>query len=66
MVLPIYVYGADVLRENAKEIDFASYEGLQELIANFEGRMTTGFVGTPHILHVLSENNLCKSVCPTG
>jgi hypothetical protein len=39
MVLPIYVYGADVLRETAKEIDFASYEGLQELIANMQETM---------------------------
>ncbi len=39
MVLPIYVYGADVLRENAKEIDFANYEGLQELIANMQETM---------------------------
>ena len=28
---------------------------LKELISNFDGRMTTGFVGTPYILHVLSE-----------
>ena len=39
MVLPIYVYGAEVLRENAKEIDFANYEGLQELIANMQETM---------------------------
>ena len=39
MVLPIYVYGAEVLRENAKDIDFASYEGLQELIANMQETM---------------------------
>ena len=39
MVLPIYVYGAEVLRENAKEIDYASYEGLQELIANMQETM---------------------------
>ena len=29
---------------------------LAKLIADFDGRMTTGFVGTPHILHALSEN----------
>jgi len=29
---------------------------LAELIAEFDGRMTTGFVGTPYILHVLSDN----------
>ena len=29
---------------------------LAELIANFDGRMTTGFVGTPYILHALSDN----------
>ena len=28
---------------------------LLELIKSFDGRMTTGFVGTPYILHVLSE-----------
>lgn len=39
MVLPIYVYGAEVLRERAKEIDFAQYEGLQELIANMQETM---------------------------
>lgn len=39
MVLPIYVYGAEVLRETAKEIDYAGYEGLQELIANMQETM---------------------------
>lgn len=39
MVLPIYVYGAEVLRERAKEIDFQQYEGLQELIANMQETM---------------------------
>ena len=29
---------------------------LAELIAENDGRMTTGFLGTPHILHVLSQN----------
>ncbi len=29
---------------------------LCELIADFDGRMTTGFVGTPYILHALSDN----------
>ncbi len=29
---------------------------LCELIAENDGRMTTGFVGTPHILHALSDN----------
>ncbi len=29
---------------------------LAELIADFDGRMTTGFVGTPCILHALSES----------
>ena len=29
---------------------------LVELIHNFDDRMTTGFVGTPYILHVLSSN----------
>ncbi len=29
---------------------------LAELIAGFGGRMTTGFVGTPYILHALSDN----------
>ncbi len=31
-------------------------EKLAELIAENDGCMTTGFVGTPHILHALSEN----------
>ena len=29
---------------------------LAELIDGFDGRMTTGFVGTPYILHALSDN----------
>ena len=29
---------------------------LEELIIENEGKMTTGFVGTPYILHVLTEN----------
>ena len=29
---------------------------LEELIHSFDDRMSTGFVGTPYILHVLSEN----------
>ena len=29
---------------------------LAELISENDGRMTTGFLGTPHILHVLSQN----------
>ena len=33
----------------------ALIEKLCELIRSFDGRMTTGFVGTPYILHVLSE-----------
>ena len=39
MILPIHVYGSDVLRANAQEIDFATYEGLQELIANMQETM---------------------------
>ena len=39
MILPIYVYGSDVLRANAREIDFATYEGLQKLIANMQETM---------------------------
>lgn len=39
MILPIYVYGQEVLRETAKEIDFANYEGLQELIDNMQETM---------------------------
>ena len=31
-------------------------EKLAELIKNNDNRMTTGFVGTPYILHVLSDN----------
>ena len=34
----------------------ALVEKLVELIASFDGRMTTGFVGTPLILRVLSDN----------
>ena len=39
MILPIHVYGSDVLRERAKEIDFATYENLQETIANMQETM---------------------------
>ena len=39
MILPIHVYGSDVLRANSQEIDFATYEGLQELIANMQETM---------------------------
>lgn len=31
-------------------------DALLRLIDEYDGRMTTGFVGTPHILHALSEN----------
>ena len=31
------------------------------LIGDYGGRMTTGFVGTPHILHALSENGATKA-----
>ncbi|MEF9931079.1 MAG: peptide deformylase [Bacteroidales bacterium] len=34
MILPIYVYGSDVLRERAKEIDVKTEEGLQDFIDN--------------------------------
>lgn len=34
MILPIYVYGQEVLRDKATEIDINSEEGLQELIDN--------------------------------
>ena len=33
---------------------------LLKLIEEYDGRMTTGFVGTPHILHALSENGCSK------
>lgn len=33
MILPIYLYGSDVLREETEDID-ASYPGLQQLIAD--------------------------------
>ena len=39
--------------EDEKEIILSH---LVKLIAYFGGKMSTGFVGTPHILHVLSEN----------
>ena len=39
MILPIHVYGSDVLRANSQEIDFATSEGLQELIANMQETM---------------------------
>ncbi len=32
MILPIYVYGTDVLREKAKEVDIKAEEGLAEFI----------------------------------
>lgn len=34
MILPIYVYGMEVLRERAKEVDVKAEEGLQEFIDN--------------------------------
>lgn len=34
MILPIYVYGAGVLREKARSVDVQKEEGLQELIAD--------------------------------
>ena len=33
---------------------------LVELINSNDGRMTTGFLGTPYILHALSDNNKVK------
>ena len=39
MILPIHVYGSEVLRANAQEIDVATYEGLQELIDNMQETM---------------------------
>lgn len=39
MILPIYVYGSDVLRERAKEIDVTVEEGLQTLIDNMHQTM---------------------------
>ena len=39
MILPIHVYGSDVLRERAKEIDFSTYENLQETIDNMQQTM---------------------------
>ena len=39
MILPIYVYGSDVLKAKAQEMDLASYEGLQKLIANMQETM---------------------------
>lgn len=46
---------------------------LADMIAENDGRMSTGFVGTPHILHVLSENGradlafdlLLQEKCPS-
>ncbi len=35
-------------------------EKLAQLIHDFDDRMTTGFLGTPYILHVLSENGLAE------
>lgn len=39
MILPIYVYGTDVLREKAKEVDVQAEEGLGELIDNMYATM---------------------------
>lgn len=39
MILPIYVYGSEVLRESAKEIDVNNYPNLQELIDNMQQTM---------------------------
>ena len=37
---------------------------LCELISDFGGRMTTGFVGTPHLLHALSDSGKVKTASP--
>ena len=42
--------------ENERE---ALVNKLCELIDEFDGRMSTGFLGTPYILHALSENGRC-------
>ena len=34
MILPIYIYGSPVLREEAQDIDVNSYPNLKELISN--------------------------------
>ncbi len=39
MILPIHVYGSDVLREKAVEIDLNNTEGLNELIDNMYATM---------------------------
>lgn len=39
MILPIHVYGSDVLREKAAEIDLSNTEGLNELIDNMYATM---------------------------
>ena len=39
MILPIHVYGSDVLREKAVEIDINNVEGLQELLDNMYATM---------------------------
>ena len=34
MILPIYLYGADVLRNENKEVDLNDKEGIQQLLEN--------------------------------
>lgn len=43
----------DLLREDQKE---KILEGLLSLLAQKEGHLTTGFIGTPYFLHALSQN----------
>ena len=46
MILPIYLYGTPVLREQAREIDPATYPGLQKLIDDmFETMLQADGVG---------------------
>lgn len=40
----------------AEEARPAAVEGLKEMLRENDGHLTTGFMGTPYIMHVLSQN----------
>ena len=54
LVLRFHLYEGEIEREKLTD-------KLLELIRKNDGKMNTGFVGTPHILHALSENGRVRT-----
>ena len=54
LVLRFHLYEGEIEREKLTD-------KLLELIRENDGKMNTGFVGTPHILHALSENGRVRT-----